>query len=413
MMKKFLFLLLLIFGVWGVRAEVQIIDGQKVICEDGVCVLVEEDEAFETNQTSVVATTVVPRLAQGYMKPAEFLRFLRNEETSGGLIPHADQAWWVILLLALLGGLAMNLTPCVLPMMPINLMIIGKSATRGALYGFGIALAYGVLGLLAAVGGLAFGEIQSSPWFNAVIAILFVFLALALLDVFYIDFSKRRPHVASQSASRVGQLALPFVMGMIAAVLAGACVAPVLIAVFLLTADLTAKGQTWAFSLPFVLGLGMGLPWPFAGAGLKILPKPGAWMKYVNKLFAFLVLGFAVWYASLAWRGWRLSNERTAKLDETSVINLSSPAEFNLANYKRPVLVDCWASWCKNCTAMERETLADPEVQKELQNFTVVRLRAEDLKALRALDGFQDIKGLPAFLVIPHSSAPQTKPGAF
>jgi hypothetical protein len=64
-------------------------------------------------------------------------------------------------------------------MVPINLMIIGRSAMRGALYGLGIAVAYGILGVLAAVGGLAFGQIQSSPWFNAAVGVLFAALSLA------------------------------------------------------------------------------------------------------------------------------------------------------------------------------------------------------------------------------------------
>jgi thiol:disulfide interchange protein len=76
-------------------------------------------------------------------------------------------------------------------------MIIGRSATRGTMYGLGIAIAYGVLGILAAIGGMAFGEIQGSPWFNASIFIIFVLMSLALLDVFFIDFSKGRTKAAS------------------------------------------------------------------------------------------------------------------------------------------------------------------------------------------------------------------------
>ncbi len=399
MIKKIFLFVVSVCALWLAHADVQIIDGQKYVCKDGLCMLVEEDVPTTNQVTSVL--TSVPRLAQGYMKPTEFLRFLRNEEVSGGLLPQATDAWWLIVLLALFGGLALNLTPCVLPMVPINVMIIGKSAMRGALYGLGITLAYGTLGLLAAVGGMAFGEIQSSPWFNAAIAVLFVLLALALLDVFYIDFSKRRTSLAQQTGNRLGQVVFPLVMGAVSAVLAGACVAPILIAVLLLTADLTAKGQVLALGLPFVLGLGMALPWPFVGAGLKVLPKPGAWMKWVNKLFAILVFVFAAWYAHLAWKGFTNGALGTTRATNVALgtINLASPAEFNLANYKRPVLVDCWATWCKNCTAMERETLADPAVQKELEKFTVIRLQAEDLTDLRKREGFKNVKGLPAFLI--------------
>ena len=64
-----------------------------------------------------------------------------------------------------------------------------------------------------------------------------------------------------------------------------------------------------------------------------------------------------------------------------------------------PVLVDCWASWCKNCAAMERGTLADPKVREALGKYTVIRLQAEDIMALRKLPGFEKVNGLPAFLV--------------
>ena len=79
------------------------------------------------------------RLAEGFMNVEEFLAFLTAANGAAGAEPFAGMAWGGILAAAFLGGLAMNLTPCVLPMVPINLMIIGKSAKRGALYGLGIA----------------------------------------------------------------------------------------------------------------------------------------------------------------------------------------------------------------------------------------------------------------------------------
>ncbi len=337
-----------------------------------------------------------PRLAQGYMDVEDFLAFLNNEEPTSSL---ADKSWWLILILVLFGGLCMNLTPCVLPMMPINLMVIGKSATRGALYGLGIALAYGAMGLLAALGGMAFGEIQGNPWFNVGIAVLFVLLGLALMEVFFIDLSKHRAGAVKKSSNKFLAFFFPFFMGCVSAVLAGACVAPILIAVLLLTADLTAQGNYWALALPFVLGLGMALPWPLAGAGLKVLPKPGGWMKKVNTAFGILVFGFAAWYGYLAYQGFTEPAGTTSAVSDESVINLASPAEFNLAGLKRPVLVDCWATWCKNCTAMEHKTLADEQVKAVLKDYTVIRLQAEDMKALLSLPGFGEIRGLPAFLI--------------
>jgi thiol:disulfide interchange protein len=283
-------------------------------------------------------------------------------------------------------------------------MVIGKSAARGALYGLGIALAYGAMGVLAAIGGMAFGEIQGNPWFNVAIAVLFVLLALALMGVFFIDLSKGRGGFAKRKTSMLPGL-FAFFMGVVSAVLAGACVAPVLIAVLLLTAKLYAEGAALALGLPFVLGLGMALPWPFAGAGMQVLPRPGAWMKYVNKAFGVLVLGFAAWYGYLAYRGFaeRVSEpgaDETAQSGSNTSL-AATPATFAdaLKGAKRPVLVDCWATWCKNCAAMEKTTFEDESVKAALEAYSVIKLQAEDISELKKLDGFGDVKGLPAFLI--------------
>ena len=73
-----------------------------------------------------------------------------------------------------------------------------------------------------------------------------------------------------------------FFMGAVSALLAGACVAPVVIAVLILSSELYLSGSITGLFFPFFLGLGMALPWPFAGAGLAFLPKPGKWMQIVN-----------------------------------------------------------------------------------------------------------------------------------
>ena len=395
------FLAALLMSIAGLSAETNVVDGMKVVCENGVCMLVDEPDAAAPSATN--AEILRPRMAHGYMDVDEFIAFLENRNPESAS-PFSGKSWWIVILLVLFGGFCMNLTPCILPMVPINLMIIGRSASRGALYGLGTALAYGTLGILAAIGGMAFGEIQGNPWFNASISILFLVLALAMLGVFFIDFSKRRNGIASMRESMWPGF-FAFFMGVVSAVLAGACVAPILIAVLLLTADLFAKGMHIALALPFVLGIGMALPWPFAGAGLKILPKPGAWMTKVSKLFGIAVLGFAAWYAYLAWNGFTEvpaeagDGRKTAAIRES--VSIPAPENFSLKELKRPVLVDCWATWCKNCSAMERTTLSDPKVKSVLKSkgFTLVKLQCEDIAALKKQAGFGDVVGLPAFLI--------------
>lgn len=380
-------------------AKDKVINDMQVVCEGGVCRMVAPAASTEP-APSPTSAVPAPRLAQGYMSAAQFVAFLENREAAS---PLADAGLWLTLLFVLLGGLAMNLTPCVLPMIPINLVVIGRSASRGAAYGLGIAVAYGALGVAAAFGGLAFGTIQGNPWFNVGVALVFVLLALALLDVFFLDFSRFRPKLGVRQPSRsapgetdvpasIAALVRPLFLGALSAVLAGACVAPVLVSVLLLTADGVAKGHRLAALLPFVMGMGMALPWPFVGAGLKILPKPGGWMKGVNRLFAVVVFGFAAWYGILAWKGFFPNERRDGQsigVDELEVA---------LARAKRPVLVDCWATWCKNCAAMDA-VLAEPDVKAALKPFTVIRVQAEDVSALRRVGGLGGVTGLPAFAI--------------
>ena len=372
-------------------AEVQVINGQKYECKDGLCYLVEEsgDEGIPAPKVRVSSS---PRIAQGYMRAEEFVAFLEGKEVDS----LAGHGLWVMLLLVLLGGLAMNLTPCVLPMVPINLMVIGRSAKRGLAYGLGIALAYGLLGVGAALGGLAFGDIQGNPWFNAVVAVVFMGLALALFDVFLIDLSRfRSPAAFEHSNIRTFGHFFAFGMGALSAVLAGACVAPVLISVLLLTTDLVAKGNRLAVLLPFVMGVGMALPWPFAGAGMRVLPKPGAWMKWVNRAFGVVVLGFAAYYGQLAIRGWTGADVNDGKIREEVRIQ---DLETFVTKRKGPLLIDCWATWCKNCAAMDA-VMTDEKVKRALEPFEVVHVQAEDISELRKVKGFETIKGLPAFVI--------------
>ena len=355
------------------------------------------------------------RLAMGYMGPEEFKKFLLEDSAgnvksdaaetpaSGGKSSLADKLGSASVVMAFVlvffGGLLMNLTPCVLPLIPVSLALVGRGAARGTAYGLGMTLSYGALGLAAAFGGLAFGTIQSSPWFNLVVAAVFIFLALATSEVFFIDFSRFRPRPKSGGAvTGKGGLLGAFVLGAGTAVLAGACVAPILLATLLLTADWFAAGRVWAVALPFVLGAGMGLPWPFVTAGLSVLPKPGAWMRWVNRAFAILLFGMAAWYGWLAWEGFAA---RRASVKDTAPSANDVTGEGVVVSPERPRLVILGAPWCKNCTAMEQTTLKEPSVVETLSNFDVSHISINDFHDLRKypeLDGLK-IMGVPAYVV--------------
>lgn len=373
-------------------------------------------EISTTVQTAVTEAVeaVAPareRTRSGFIPAEDFLAFLRGESatdaTTGEVSFFEDpRAWvaihgfWLLIGLVFVFGIALNLTPCVLPMMPINLAIIGagaaggsrlKGALRGGAYGLGIALSYGILALIPVLTGAAFGTLQASWWFNAAIAVVFVLLALALLDVFMIDFTR----FSNGGNSKQGTLAA-FIAGAVSAVLAGACVAPILIAVLLLTTDYVAAGEYWALCLPFVLGLGMAAPWPIAGAGLSFLPRPGAWMAWVKKIFAVIVLLFAAHYGWTAIKTF-LPHEG---LDGANLPEIEAAIAEARADGK-PVLLDFWGPACKACDEMEASTLQNDAVVKELERFEVIKVRMDLAdRAIRPTQERFGIQGLPTFIVV-------------
>jgi cytochrome c biogenesis protein CcdA len=380
--------------------------------EDATAGLQARGDGISTlDNFTVVATT------GGYLNAEDFLRFVRDAESGvqqKGLFE--GRGFLAIFLIVLVGGLALNLTPCVLPMIPINLAIIGAGAQAGSrargfllgsVYGGAMALVYGVLGLVVILTAGTFGTINSSPWFNLTIAVVFVALALAMFDVITIDFSRYSGQLGAGGAR--GSLLLAFSMGAVAALLAGACVAPVVIQVVLFSSDLYAQGTAIALALPFLLGLGMAVPWPIAGAGMAALPKPGRWMVRVKQAFGVIILVTAAYYGYQAYalfaNRWvdpaAVASSVEAKLKEgwhASLAEGLAAAE----RERKPVLLDLWATWCKNCLTMDSTTFADPAVKAALDGYVKIKFQAEqpDEDPARAVMQRFDAVGLPTYIIL-------------
>ncbi len=412
----------LAFAACAVAATAQ----AKVVCKDGVCYLEPDDGEASTNVEEKVehltdgkfgdflaqmkklaegqSSEPEARVAFGYMPKDKFLAFLMDENPEDAS-PFADRSLLVVLLVAFLGGIALNLTPCVLPLVPINAAIIakrgggkgGRGFAAGLAYGAGMAIAYGALGIAAAFGGMAFGSIQSSGWFQIGAAILFLLLALAMFDVFNLDFSRFRGKVGF--ASKGAGVASLVAMGALAAVLAGACTAPVLAAALVYTSDAVASGNRLAIAVPFALGIGMAAPWPLLGAGVSALPKPGTWMTWVKRAMGLFLVVLALYYVKTAWDSFAGSESAGSVPPEA--------AERMFEESTKPVFVKVGAPWCKNCTAMDRSVLREEEVLKALEDFTVIKIRINDFAELANYGFLKQLKitGLPAYAVFPAQAA--------
>ncbi|MDD3154573.1 MAG: cytochrome c biogenesis protein CcdA [Victivallaceae bacterium] len=362
-----------------------------------------KSEAVRADNTAAVPGWTKVGTLFGLSDKAKFLAFLEDgapveKEASATTVP--DRNFFLLLALSLLAGLSLNLTPCVLPLIPVNLAIIagsrdakGKALIPGLFYGTGIAAVYTVLGLLSVLLKLPFGALNSSAGFNFVVAGILLVLSLALFGVFRVDFSSLQNKFQPEKF-KTGRNITAFVLGGLFALLAGACVAPVLLGVLVWTGALYAAGNPFALLLPLATGIGMGLPYPVLGAGFAVLPRPGAWMRYVSMVFGVIVVALAIYFGSVGVKILRYSEET-----EFEKMNLA------LAEAKkehRKVLLDFWASWCKNCSAMEQNVLSDPEVKAAMARYQVVKFRAEKPESgqVKTLLNHLDVPGFPAFVIL-------------
>ncbi len=203
-------------------------------------------------------------------------------------------------------GVLTSLTPCIYPMIPITVALVGgeSAGTRSrwrpfALtlsYASGLALVYAALGVLAGLTGTLFGSVSTNPWLLFAMGNLLLIFALVMLDALPVPIPERLLRRATE-AGRSGGLAGAFAMGAASGLVAAPCGAPVMAAV--LTWVGTTKSATLGFLYLFDFSLGMCalliVVGTFSGA-LARLPRSGAWMIWVKRLFALVMLGAAEYY---------------------------------------------------------------------------------------------------------------------
>ena len=329
---------------------------------------------------------------------------------------------WAFLFVFVFGFLT-SFTPCVYPMIPITLAILGKEAharTRAQnfmvslMYVAGIAVTYSALGVFAASTGVLFGSLMASPWVLGFICVVFVTMSLSMFGVFEMQapqFLRDGPLSHMKLHGYVGA----FISGLLAGVVASPCVGPVLVGVLTFVAQ--TKNLWLGFWLLFVYALGMGLI--FLALGLstnmtKLLPKSGRWMNRVKIFFGLLLIAAAVYYldvllvsskviqGSFITRALSPSHEEKKpdfKVDTIKWQNYSDELLAQAAKDGKPVLIDFRADWCAACLEMEEKTFPSQSLQLLSAQFVMVRFDAtQESPKLSELREKYGIVGLPTIL---------------
>ncbi len=381
---------------------------------------------------------------------------------ASALLKSALPFYWM-LLIAFLGGLATNLTPCVLPMIPITVRLLGHRQTSPILasstYAAGIFLMYTGLGISAAATGSLFGSLLANAWVNVAFALLMALMGLSMLG--FGNFQMLQ-NIGQRWGTGKPSLKNNFLMGCGAGLVAAPCTGPILGA--LLTVITQSQDLGRGSALLGTYSLGFALPYVFLGSfsgNIGRIKVDERLVHFIKLTFASLMFALAFYYLRVPFYGLtKLASDHwveillgsillsfilfalwlySAKLRSMQTVNIlmcillgatmfagsqlasnagptKSTAEIiwhrdlgaalELAKSSgRPIFIDAWAEWCEACKKMDRTTFVNPQV---LSNF------AEDEWILVKFDmtemnddhlEFQqkyEISGLPAYVMLSH-----------
>jgi thiol:disulfide interchange protein DsbD len=214
-----------------------------------------------------------------------------------------EQGALALVLVCFLAGLGVSLTPCVLPMVPITMGLIGargagsrlQAVALSAMYVLGLAIVYTGLGVFAGVTGALFGSWLQSAWVVGSIAFFFFVMGLSMFGLFDVAVPDSLQEKFSGKGGG-GSAGGAFVLGMIGAVLAGPCSGPVVVSVLALIGQ---GGQVaLGAGLMFAFSLGMGMIFLVTGAASGWMPSRGAWMATVKKGFGIVMWLGAIYYVA-------------------------------------------------------------------------------------------------------------------
>jgi len=369
------------------------------------------------------------------------------------------------LLLIFLGvfaaGLLASLTPCVFPMIPITMAVIGAKG-GGKARGFalsialvlGMAVTYTTLGVVAARTGAAFGAFAQRPAFLIPVAVIFGLFALSLFGAFEIRLPDALQQKLQGSGSRKGFLGA-FLVGLVLGPLSAPCVGPV-IGTVLLAIALKGDVLLGAAEL-FTFSLGMGVLFVITGTFTAALPRSGDWLERLKQFMGLLVLGFAVWVVRLILPLWiNFALWSLVLLIAASFLGAFQPAATLAAGVRKGlgilalaigvllgvlatasgldlklpgavapvpgaaqawleqdlegalakartgnkvVLVDIYADWCAQCKELDENTWPDPAVASWIRE-NAVAIRIDTDRVRKDLAGRLQIRSYPTVILL-------------
>lgn len=359
---------------------------------------------------------------------------------------------WVGLILVFLGGLALNLTPCVYPLIPITIGYFGGQSEgktsrlfmMGLLFVLGMAVTYSVVGVVTSLSGAVFGALLQNPIVIVVIAAIFIALSLSMFGVY--EFKMPDSLVAKAGGAKGGFYGA-FFMGLTMGIVAAPCIGPFVIG---LVTYVAAKGDPYfGFLMFFVLALGLGLPYLFLAifsGKIKSLPRAGEWMEAVKHVFGFILLGMAIYFllpllpkgissyllpvfgiiAALILllfdkKGNNVKAFKTFKVvfsilivalsiyalipsQKNSVdwVAYSDSAVETISSDKKGIIIDFYADWCIPCKELDALTFSDQRVidlSKEFATFKADMTKSVSPE-VESLRNKYNIIGVPTVLIL-------------
>lgn len=341
-----------------------------------------------------------------------------NSTTDDGISSLLAKGWLQALIVVFIAGLLTSFTPCIFPMIPITMAVLGtkdRGRTRAQsiiislTYVLGIALTYSILGVVAAKTGALFGSYLGHPLVVTMIAITFTAMGLSMYGFFEIQLPARwTQQLYSGRIER--NLIGAFISGLIAGVVASPCVGPVLISILVYVAQ--TKDVFTGFVLLFTFAFGLGQIFLVLGTFQSLLhklPKSGAWMEKVKYIFGTVMICMAIYYVypviknTSVWQ--KITNTismRPGSTDEKPKIQgpLWHPYSEDLIvkakQEGKVVVIDFKADWCLACKELELYTFSDPAVLDFGKDFIWLEFDATSPSPeLEVLQKKYGIGGLP------------------